>query len=492
MNDFDSNAQEPVKEDWQVEVSDLDLPRLKKPLVPAWAGRWMRRWQVPYSRQRLRRMSNAGMVLAILLIILLLSGNNFFSLVANQLRASFGLFQQAAPQTNLSSPPNASSPLKHLQGQDGIACLLDAQWSPAGDAIAVLGYAYNCPGNHDVPGLLNVYNAHTGKLTAQWQPDDTILTIMNAPTVENQGASTPGVLATSSYQMANAGSANVGSTRLLPFSYIHVMWSPDGQRLALSFIVYMQQQPFFGILVMNVNGHSSHVIFQPPNLDQGTPIEWDFATGQALGFTNISPAIAYRWGAHGALIPEKPLSDRTEQPLPLAGPVGNPDGNVAFTIWQPGFTRITNVAGYYKWGTIFSAWSPDGRYLIDDIELQGVFKPPGSLLPDAHAFSKLMLLHYKRLLPRDVALLQASDGFPVISWRPDGRVLATYAMHGSVILYDSQTGHALETLKLPANRHLLAGSLALLRWSPDGSHLLLSSTLNGLLNIWGPGQLPQV
>ena len=492
MNDFDSNAQEAAKEDWQVEVSDLDPPRLKRMSMPAWARRLMRRWQAPHSRQRLRRVSNAGMVLAVLLIIMLLSGNNFFSLMANQLRSGFGLFQQAAPRTNPSSSLNVSPPLKHVHGQDGIACLLDAQWSPAGDAIAVLGYAYNCPSNHDVPGLLNIYDAHTGKLTAQWQPDDTILTVMNAPTVENQGASTLGVLATSSYQMANAGSANVGSTRLLPFSYIHVMWSPDGQRLALSFIVFMQQRPFFGILVMNVNGHFSRVIFQPPNLDQGMPIEWDFATGQALGFTPVSPAIAYRWGAHGTLIPAMSFSNPAQQPVPLAGPVGNPDGNAAFTIWQPGFTRITNVAGYYKWTTVFSAWSPDGRYLIDNIELQGLFKPPDSLLPDAHALSDLMLLHYKRLLPRDVALLQAADGFPVISWRPDGRILATYAMHGSVILYDSQTGHALGTLKLPANQPLMAGSLALLRWSPDGSHLLLSSTLNGLLNIWGPGQLPQV
>ncbi|HKV58333.1 MAG TPA: WD40 repeat domain-containing protein [Ktedonobacteraceae bacterium] len=485
MNNLDSNAQEPV------ELSDLDLPRSQRVSMPAWARRFMQRWQVLHSRRRLRKISSAGLVLAILLIILLLSGNSFFSLVASQLRTGFGLFQQTVPQTHSSSLLNVSPPLIHVHGQDGIACLLDAQWSPAGDAIAVLGYAYNCPNNHDVPGILNIYNAHTGKLIAQWQPDDTILTVMDAPTIENQGASTLGVLATSSYQMASSGSANVGSTRLLPFSYIHVMWSPDGQRLALSFIVYMQQQPFFGILEMKINGHSSRVIFQPPNLNQGMPIEWDFATGQALGFTRISPAIAYRWGPHGALIPEMPLSDNAVQPVPLPGPVGNPDGNAAFTIWQPGFTRITNVAGYYKWGTIFSAWSPDGRYLIDDIDLQGLFKPPGSLLPNAHALSNLMLLHYKRLLPRDVALLQAADGFPVISWRPDGHILATYAMHGSVILYDSRTGHALETLKLPANQPLLAGSLALLRWSPDGSHLLLSSTLNGLVNIWGSGQLPQ-
>jgi hypothetical protein len=489
MHDPDSTAQEPVKEDAQVELSDLDLPRSPGASMPAWAGRFMQRWQSPYSRQRVRKVSNAGLALVILLVIALLSGNKLFSLLANQLRAGFGLFVQ--PRPNQSSLLSVSTSLTHVHGQDGIACLLDAQWSPQGDAIAVLGYEYNCPTNHNVPGILNIYNAHTGKLTAQWQPDDTILTIMNAPTISNQGASTSGVLATSSFQNANAGSANMGDTRLLPFSYIHVMWSPDEQRLALSFIVYMQQRPFFGILEMNVNGHYSRIIFQPPNLNQQTPIEWDLATGQALGFTPIPPAIAYHWKAGGSLIPDVPLSGRAQQPVSLSGPVGNPDGNTAFTIWQPGITTFTPIAGYYGWSATFSAWSPDGRYLIDDINLHGLYKPPASIITDVQALSKLKLRHNRLLPPVDVVDFELLRGSQLISWRPDGRVLASYFERGMIVFYDSRTGQSLKTLLLPSDQHLLAGSLALLRWSPDGSHLLLSNPSNGLLNIWGPGQLPQ-
>ncbi len=492
MNDLDPIAQEPVKEDTQIELSDLDLPRSQRVPVPAWASRFMQRWQAPHTRQRLRKVSNASLALVVLLVIALLSGNNFFSLLANQVRAGFGLFQHTAPRSNRSSALSISTPLTYVHGQDGIACLLDSQWSPRGDAIAVLGYEYNCPTNHDVPGILNIYNARTGKLTAQWQPDDTILAIMNAPTVGNQGTSVPGILATSSFQTANSSSANMGGTRLLPFSYIHVMWSPDGQQLALSFIVYMQQQPFFGILVMNVNGHYSHIIFQPPNLNQQTPIEWDLATGQALGFTPFPPAFAYHWQANGSLLPDNPLSSLAQQPVSLLGPVGDPDGNAAFTIWQPGFTTFTTIAGYYGWSTTFSAWSPDGRYLIDDINLQGFYKPPASIIPDVQALSKLKLRHNRLLSPRNVAVFELLRGSPLISWRPDGRVLATYFARGMVVFYDSKTGQSLQTILLPSNQHPLAGSLALLRWSPDGSRLLLSNPSNGLLNIWGPGQLPRV
>lgn len=490
MSDFDSNTQEPVREDWQIELSDLDPPRSQSGSMPAWARHFTRLWQTPGTRQRLRKLSHVSLALIILLVMVLLSGNQFFSLLANQLRAGFGLFGPSHPLQSSKSLLNQSTPFAHVQGQDGVACLLDAQWSPRGDAIAVLGYEYNCPTNHDLPGILNVYSTRTGKLTAQWQLDETVISIMNALAINS--TSYPGVLATSSFQIANSGSTNIGSMRFLPFSYIHVMWSPDGQRLALSFILYLQQHPFFGMLVMNVNGHNSHIIFQAPDLNQQTPIEWDLATGQPLGFTPIPAAIAYRWQTNGSLVPFKPLTDGPQQLIPLSGPVGNPDGSANFTIWQPGFTTFTTIAGYYGWSTAFSAWSPDGRYLIDNINLQGFYKPPSSIIPDIQALAKLKLLHNRLLSPRNVAVFELLQGSPLVSWRPDGRVLATYFARGLIIFYDSQTGQALQTLALSSNQHLLTGSLALLRWSPDGSHLLLSSPSNGLLNIWGPNQLPRL
>src|SRR5712691_9690410 len=122
MNDLDSNAQEPVNEDAQIELSDLD----QKVPKPAWASRFMQRWQAPHTRQRLRKVSNASLALVVLLVIALLSGNSFFSLLANQVRAGFGLFQYTAPRSNPSSLLSVSTPLTHVHGQDGIACLLDS------------------------------------------------------------------------------------------------------------------------------------------------------------------------------------------------------------------------------------------------------------------------------------------------------------------------------------------------------------------------------
>jgi WD40 repeat protein len=245
------------------------------------------------------------------------------------------------------------------------------------------------------------------------------------------------------------------------------------------------------MLIMDINGRFSHVIFQPPGIDQRTPLEWDIVADQGLGFTPILPAFSYRWQANGSLVPFVPLSGRPQQPVPLGGPVGNPDGSTRFTIWQPGLTIFSAVAGYYQWSTSFSAWSPDGRYLIDDISLQGFYKPPSSIIPDIQALVKLNIHHNRLLSHRNVAILELLKGSPFISWRPDGRVLAAYFTRGVIVFYDSRTGQSLETLTLPASQHLLAGSSAILRWSPDGSHLLLSSPSYGLLNIWGPDQLPQ-
>jgi len=488
MKDSRPTQQQAVDDDWQVELSDLDRLQEKRWHLPAWAAQMLRDWRIPRHRRRLRKISNAGLLFVIVLVIALLSGNDFFALVTNGLHSGFGLFPQSSshPAVQSQSSMYFAAPLEPVRGQDKLACLLDAQWSPNGDAIAVLGYQYACPGNHNEPGILNVYNARTGKLIAQWQPDDTVLNIINAPSPKSPAAPSVGITAISSYGAANSGSQNAGSTRLLPFSYMHVMWSPNEQQLAISFFVYFEPQPAaYGVLIMNVNGGSAHVIFQPPNLPPQTPVEWDISEGQALGFTNIPPALTYRWGTRGRLAPDALLSDNKQKQLLLSGAIGNPDGNVVFAIWQPGNVTLSKFSGLFGWSTNFAAWSPDGRYLIDGISMQGLFEPPGSSLPDAQTLSKLKSQQYSLLPPHDVALLEVAAESQVVSWRPDGRVLAALTDLGYVLLFDCQTGYELGVL----NQHPLIDTRALLRWSPDGSHLLLSSAQDGVMRIWGPEQL---
>jgi hypothetical protein len=60
----------------------------------------------------------------------------------------------------------------------------------------------------------------------------------------------------------------------------------------------------------------------------------------------------------------------------------------------------------------------------------------------------------------------------------------------AVSLYDCATGRRLATLPLPRAPISLLGVQAALRWSPDGSRLLLTSAQWGLAVLWGPDQLP--
>ncbi len=98
---------------------------------------------------------------------------------------------------------------------------------------------------------------------------------------------------------------------------------------------------------------------------------------------------------------------------------------------------------------------------------------------------------------RDRALKQVLDALPtsetgssgmLLSWRPDGRVLA--AFNGTnVDLYDCATGRKLASLIPRGDNAVSLGGTDILRWSPDGSRLLLSSVTWGQVSLWEPGQL---
>jgi WD40 repeat protein len=188
------------------------------------------------------------------------------------------------------------------------------------------------------------------------------------------------------------------------------------------------------------------------------------------------------------------LKDHTVAVAPAPGPVGNPDGGSSFTIWQPGLAIIISRAhtpSIYIWKTNVTAWSPDGNYLVEGIGLKAVIEQSGHPFPDPVLLAALHLEHTPLLPVHDTALLRATFGSLAIAWRPDGRILAATNFTGSVDLFDCATGQKLGTLFTPMNHTPISGSPALLRWSPDGTRLLLSSAQWGIVNVWGPGQLPQ-
>ena len=219
---------------------------------------------------------------------------------------------------------------------------------------------------------------------------------------------------------------------------------------------------------------------------------------------------------------------------PGAG-IGNPDGGSTFSMWQPGIVAFYNSAvvnnspvavnpGVYAWSSMFVAWSPDSRYLIDAISLLGTVHPAGEPIPTAaglqtFGWEGLTTLGIRdRAMQRLLASLRPSGSHGLqpldhVAWSPNGRVLAAVSelpegnlsslgngASGTVTMYDSATGRTLGTLRTRLNARVISndlsddrylGSTSVLLWSADGSHLLVYYDLSDTITIWGPGVLPK-
>jgi hypothetical protein len=487
----DSSEQIQAEDELKVEITDLDQPGKGGSSISWWLAHALLSWQRPENWRRWRLAGLLIVPLLFMLVVLPGVGNGLSLLVANGIHSGDDSSRSVQHRALATTPGVVPEQYSHIHPQDGLACLVDAQWSPDSSLIAVLGYQHDCPGTGDMPGLLNIYSARSGRLVVQWQTDDTILNILNAPMFSAGTAPSAGLTAVPGSGVAAPGSANDGANRVIDFNYAGVLWSPDGQRLAITFSTNIQQRLLHGILLMDVDGKHAHLLLQPANAADQLPFEWDLAGGASMPFTPVPPALAYRWGMNGVLIPETPLTYSTVPPVTAPGSVGNPDGEDSFTVWQPGYTALTNISGLSVWSTSFGAWSPDEHYLIEGISQVGLMEPRGHPLPNSQALAEISTTHMPLLPAHDAALLRVAIGSAMVAWRPDGRILAAFNYYDSVNLYDCVTGQLLTSLPLAEGKDPLAGNAALLRWSPDGSHLLLSSAPGGVLMLWGPGQLPK-
>jgi hypothetical protein len=476
---------EPVEqtdEDFGIEITDLDIPNAPGSKISSRFMSSMLVWQRPENWRRLSLASLICFPLIFVLIVLLSIGNGLTLFIANTLQTGIDPLPVVKSQTFPNLYPNFTSAVhNHIFQQDGLACLVDAQWSPNSAMIAVLGYQYGCPEVNEFPGILNIYNASNSKLIAQWQIDDTILNILNAPDFQTEKA-------VSSFGTVPK-SINDGENRVIGFNYSSVLWSPDGYRLAVSFMTSLQQQRMHGLLLMDVDGKQTQLMLQPQGGIGELPIEWDLWSRTTTSFQLVQPALQFRWGNNGTLTSMIPLSYNSVPSISMAASVGSPEGE-NFSIWQPGYTALTNMSGLSVWSTNFEAWSPDGLYIIDSISQAGLMKPENRLVLDAQALKEMQIARMPLLPAHDMALLQVAINSSVIAWRPDGRIMAAFNYYDTVKLYDCITGHKIASLSLPFRGQPLAGNAALLRWSPDGSHLLLSSAVGGVISLWGPDQLP--
>jgi hypothetical protein len=445
------------------------------------------------------------------------------------------------PQQFLAKP-SLPLPLTLRPQAQGVNCLVDAAWSPQDTRIALLGdkHAPYCPAasSGHKAGIVLVYDATSGTLLATVHPDDGIVRAIEAFAQQMAPKMAPTSTPPSAAQIAAA------------IAYEHVLWSPDGRQLALTFSLAVtsiglnlflpdgEPENLQGVLLLETNGAHSQVILQPESAYAyaTVAVEWDLHAGTIVAtaaapssyptFGMLMPAVAYRWQTEtGAMPTPMPtpvaatvLSTAAPPPVPPLGPVGNPDGGSSFTVWQPAVVtgiaqsgpdgQLTHLPGVYELSASFMAWSPDGRYLLDTVIPEGVLELPDAPTPTQDQLSAYGIDGLPQLPLRDVGLAQALRAVnPVnslgasIAWRPDGRVLAAYAPANvfavpRVTVYDCATGRQLTALLPPALGATsvatpLMGQVTLLRWSPDGTHLLLYALPLGQVVLWGPQQLPR-
>lgn len=443
-------------------------------------------WQRVAKRRRWGLFGAFGMILLVVLVVLLSLDKGVTAL----------FFARPSPRAVRSAPGTLRlrPSVQILPQRDGFACVADATWSPDSKQIVLLGYEQDCPQNDRVnkPGLVTVYDARSARLLGRFSPDDAVLRALR---VNYAGESTAPEI-----------------------DYNAILWSPDGRLLTVLFTVVngsdVNAARFDGVLLSDVKSGHSQVLLQREQNSFLSYVEWDLESGKLLPtvlapaisplfpfFINVSPAYTYKWGGDGALIPETLLANSvlSSNSIRLPGAVGNPVGDASFTIWQPGrivYTTQTesgsmNVVGLISWSTIFTAWSPDGRFLAYPIAMAGLFEPSKEQ-SFSQTLKDLRLDSVPLLAVRDTAIKHILELMPkvgpiesiMISWRFDGRMLAAYGSGVDELgLYDSTTGMELASLHLPT---FIGGPLSgssWMRWSPDGSQLFLLDRRMGIA-VW--------
>lgn len=444
---------------------------------------------------------------------------------------------QSAPPSNVHAPGQLVIDLT----KDGIQCPQDFAWSPDGARLAVIGYQRDCPTldprlYKSVPGIVGIYDSRRGVLLAKFQADQPIAAALHLQPVSDV---TP---------VASAGGPDLSPI----VEYTHLLWSPDGKRLALTFwmsiitsVQYTSNGASWtsttinGLLLIDASGRHAQVLSHA--LGPGEPVkgEWDVsarqlvstpsgaasASGPGIGPLFAVPALDYSWEPDGTLAGHTLLSASVLPPAPPLAPIGNPDGGRSFTIWQPGEVSLDNAtfdtSGHervYQPGTFvftarLAAWSPDGRYLLTGDITSWRLRPAGVPAPSAETLRGLGLDRMPLLPVRDAALEAILDHPPVpslrsggnpvsLAWSPDGRMLALPLLgtdsagqpapaHDRVAIYDCATGKPLARLAPAMLVTNASSSDSFMRWSPDSARLLFYDQQMGSLTIWGPGKLPQ-
>jgi hypothetical protein len=455
-------------------------------------------WRIADRRAARRKRLAQGIGVTLVLLVL-----------AVALRPAISLPSFALPSLSGGAPrravtPQLSGPLIIDLARDGIGCPSDTAWSQQRPSVAVIGNpsCTQSPGFTN-PVRLNIYDATTGRLLQQLSLDDTVLPALHQAS---------------------------GSSNQIVF-YQHLLWSLQGT-LAATFFAQVTDSsassPFYaGLVLVNPDGGTPQVFVQHmPDQVFAYHLLWDLANGKASVLKNavagdryspdsLPPALGYHWGDRGQFVVDRPLPPNPADPTAMLEasrePIGDPVASLV-SIWQPGevtFQQIRSGAPFTaEWMTDFVGWSPDGGYLLDAVTLQALLQPPGQPLIDTSTFGDspppILPIRDAGMQTLISTLQSVSTTLNVtrsalVAWRPDGAVLAAQpgqtlagAPANAIMLLDCVSGKTLATLRIPSHIRAsgVSGNASQLRWSPDGTRLLLYDPVLDVLVVWGASALP--
>ena len=428
-------------------------------------------------------------------------------------------------------------------GGNNAACPQDVAWSPDGATVAFLGYQLFCPSSDPAgyayhAGSVVLYDVASGAVTTTIKPDPIIGAAL--------GLKPPAIATPRPFSLPDDH-----NTAQQVIDYSHLLWSSDGKQLAVTFSVSLTTgvthngfvtKMVEGVLLMSPAGGNVTVLSQTMARNERYSGLWNLATGAYIPASGsppfpatpdsansgwfatqslMPPALAYQWDDSGHLRSTSAVAAN-----------GQATGGKAFSVWQPGEARL--IAQVYSddpqqppqtlktpvevWDAPFAAWSANGDYLLAGSGVYGWrIAVPGQATPDGATLARIGLAGAPVLQPRDAALTavlksyhdlsQNPDGgqTPIyVAWSPDGKRLAVEASGPgergqassqikdfAVQIYDCASGKLLGTLipNLILNGEYSA--TAFLRWSPDGSRLLLYNPELSGAQIWGPKELPK-
>ncbi|MEO8970952.1 MAG: hypothetical protein ABI406_05035 [Ktedonobacteraceae bacterium] len=495
--DIPEHTELTTEEDDTIEITDLEMLAPAEKQQTSGLEHVMLTWQRSLNRRRFRLLTLFCILLLIALVIfaneqsglavLGSAGSNVTSFLVQH-----HLLPNNAPPTPLVIKPSVVI----LPQNDGFVCVMDTTWSPDSKYVVLLGDQQGCAtGGSAMPGLLAIHDASTGKRVRSFLLNDLVMHAFHI-------------------QYPKLGTQAV-------FYYQLVLWSHDRHHIAILFNASFFREPqspsFDGLLLLDMNSGSPNVLLHLDQHNFMSYLVWDTqlgteyiapsassSTSQSPGYT-IQPSPFYIWDyGEGAdkLLPIEDNPGLFSKSSPNA--IGDPDGGAAFTLWQPGQIGLTTgngngvfPPGIATWSTYFAAWSPDGRYIVDRLLVDGRFNIPGRPIPDDQILLTLDMDLLPLLPVRDKGLqrvlqifatnpAQTSFSGASVSWRFDGRALAISGIDGTnnVNIYRCTDGNHVATLLPSSEGPAALGGSFVLRWSDDGSHVLLYNVSIGTVMIW--------